>query len=142
MQCACQLYLTCWFVFYPGSVPQYEKQAWQAEESGTAQPSLVQLTPLPEHITTAHPRSPSEGVMSWLNDDATSQHSDLSAAHDPSVSDAAAHMPISPNGYAYVLEMPSECNLCIVHERRCFLCAWQENSLTSASCHAVALTKT
>ncbi|DBA67073.1 TPA: hypothetical protein ACH3X2_001401 [Trebouxia sp. C0005] len=92
---------------FTGIVPQYEKQAWQAEESGTAQPSLVQLTPLPEHITTAHPRSPSEGVMSWLNDDATSQHSDLSAAHDPSVSDAAAHMPISPNGSSQHQEWPA-----------------------------------
>ncbi|DBB06469.1 TPA: Tricalbin-2 [Trebouxia sp. C0004] len=92
---------------FTGSVPQYEKQAWQAEESGTAQPSLVQLTPLPEHITTSHARSPSEGVMSWLNDDATSQHSGLPAAHDPSVLDAGAHTPISPTGSSQHQEWPA-----------------------------------
>ncbi len=94
-------------------MPQYEKQAWQAEESGTAQPSLVQLTPLPEHLTTSHPRSPNEGVMSWLNDDATSQHSDPSAAQDPSVSDAGGHMghiPMSPSGYTYVPRHGSACS--------------------------------
>jgi len=102
-------YLTCSYVVCPGNVPQYEKQAWQAEESGTAQPSLVQLTPLPEHLTTSHPRSPNEGVMSWLNDDATSQHSDLSAAQDPSVSDAGGHTPMSPTGYAYVPRKGGAC---------------------------------
>ena len=118
-------------------MPQYEKQAWQAEESGTAQPSLVQLTPLPEHITTSHPRSPSEGVMSWLNDDAISHQSDLSAAHDPSVSDAGAHMPLSPTGYAYVLGMTFERNLCIVQKRRRCLPAWHKKHMNSASCLTV-----
>jgi len=74
-----------------------------------AQLSPPLCTPLPEHLTTAHPRSPNEGVMSWLNDDATSQHSDLSAAQDPSVSDAGGHTPMSPTGYAYVPRKGGAC---------------------------------
>ena len=47
---------------------QYEKQALKAEESGLAEPSLVELTPLPDHLAPTPPQSSLEGVMNWLHD--------------------------------------------------------------------------
>ena len=51
-----------------GNVAQYEKQALKAEESGLAEPSLVELTPLPDHLSATPPQSSQEGVMNWLHD--------------------------------------------------------------------------
>lgn len=47
---------------------QYEKKAFHAEEKGQAEPSLVELTPLPHHLAPTPPQTSQEGVMSWLHD--------------------------------------------------------------------------
>ena len=49
-----------------GNVAQYEKKAFKAEERGQAEPSLVELTPLPNHLPPSPPQTSQEGVMSWL----------------------------------------------------------------------------
>ena len=83
--------------WHTGDVPQYEKQAWQAEASGIVQPSLLQLTPLPEHLNDEPQRSSHEGVMNWLHDGPAVQHTD-SFGREASQSDAGARTPISPSG--------------------------------------------
>lgn len=99
-------------VWHAGNVPQYEKQALQAEESGTAQPALVELTPLPAHLTASAPRSSQEGVMNWLHDsdgDASphlshvTEEDQQSAVSGTNTPNPQSHLsPLSQNGYVHL----------------------------------------
>lgn len=94
-----------------GNVAQYEKQALKAEESGLAEPSLVELTPLPDHLAPTPPQSSREGVMNWLHDssgDASPPHSHVTLADQErsGISETASSTPqphpspLSHTGYA------------------------------------------
>lgn len=77
---------------------QFEKQALKAEESGLAEPSLVELTPLPDHLAPNPPQSFQEGVINWLHDssgDASPPQPHMSQAHQgsPAVSQSAPSTP-------------------------------------------------
>ena len=92
------LFKRAWLYQTAGNVAQYEKQALKAEESGLAEPSLVELTPLPDHLVSTPPQSSQEGVMNWLHDssgDASPPQSHVTLA-DQERSDISETAPNTP----------------------------------------------